>query len=404
MRERPDGPLQEEPSGDPRACTPVLEVAALALRLGLTAFGGPAAHIAMLEEEVVRRRGWLSRERFLDLLGATNLIPGPSSTEMVIHVGRERAGIAGLWIAGACFIAPAALITLAAAWAYVRYGTLPAGQGVLFGAKPAVVAILVLAIGKLARTAAKNIPLVLLGPLVVALYLAGLSEVLLLIGSGVVGMGIARTRPPKAASAALLALLLPAVAPRPLAALVVPAVAAAATAAPSAGAIGLYFLKIGSVLFGSGYVLLAFLQQGQVEHYGWLTRQQLLDAVAVGQFTPGPLFCTATFVGYLLAGLPGAAAATLGIFLPSFVLVWITHPVVARLRASPLAGGFLDGVNAGAVALMAAVAGELGHAALRSWPAAAIAALALLLLLRTRLNSAWIVLGGALLGLVLRGL
>jgi chromate transporter len=349
----------------------------------------------MLEEEIVRRRGWVSRERFLDLLGATNLIPGPSSTEMVIHTGMERAGVAGLWLAGICFITPAALITLAIAWAYMRYGALPVGQSLLFGVKPAVLAILVVAIGKLAKTAAKSAALVALGGVVLALYFLGGSEILLLVGSGVAGIGIARWRAPKPAAGVLVAgCLLP----------VAAASAAAATggAAPTAGAIALYFLKIGSVLFGSGYVLLAFLQQGLVEHYGWLTRQQLLDAVAVGQFTPGPLFCTATFVGYLLAGLPGAAAATLGIFLPSFVLVWLTHGFVARMRASPWAGGFLDGVNAGAVALMAAVAWELGRAALQNWPAVAIAALALLVLLTTRLSSAWIVLAGAVLGLAVR--
>jgi chromate transporter len=367
------------------------------LRLGFTAFGGPAAHVAMLEDEVVRRRGWIPAPRFLDLLGATNLIPGPNSTEMVIHTGMERAGVAGLWVAGACFIGPAALITLLLAWAYVTFGALPAAHGFLFGVKPAVLAIIAVAIVKLARTAVRRADLALLGLLVGALYLLGVSEIALLIGSGVAGILLARWRPARAAlPPALAGLLLPAAAP--------PASAATAAAgSASAGAVGLYFLKIGSVLFGGGYVLLAFLQQGLVEHYGWLTRQQLLDAIAVGQFTPGALFSTATFVGYLVAGLPGAAAATLGIFLPSFLFVWLTHPFVARLRASPWAGGFLDGVNVGSVALMTGVAWELARAALHTWPAAATAALALLLLLRTRLNTAWLVLGGGLLGLALRG-
>jgi chromate transporter len=365
------------------------------LRLGFTAFGGPAAHIAMLEDEVVRRRRWLSQERFLDLLGATNLIPGPNSTEMMIHLGMSRAGVPGLWVAGACFIGPAALITLAFAWAYVRYGALPAAQGLLFGMKPAVLAIIGAAIWKLGRTATRTAGLALLGLFVFALYLLGVSEIALLIGSGALGIALGRWRRARGLGTAALAGLLVPAAGAPIA-------AAGAAAPPSAWAVGLYFLKIGSVLFGSGYVLLAFLQQGLVEHYGWLTRQQLLDAVAVGQFTPGPVFSTATFVGYVLAGLPGAATATLGIFLPSFFFVWLSHPWVPKLRASSWASGFLDGVNVGSVALMAAVALQLGQSALRSWPAAIIALLALALLLRTRLNTAWIVLGGAALGAAFR--
>jgi chromate transporter len=381
-----------ENSSDKAPCGSLRELAALMLRLGFTAFGGPAAHIAMLEDEVVRRRRWLSQERFLDLLGATNLIPGPNSTEMMIHIGMLRAGVPGLWVAGACFITPAVLITLAFAWAYVRYGALPAAQGLLFGLKPAVLAIIGAAIWKLGRTATRTAELALLGLFVFVLYLLGVSEVALLLASGALGILLARWRRARALGAAgLIGLLLPAGG--------APAAAAGgAAAAPSAWVVGLYFLKIGSVLFGSGYVLLAFLQQGLVEHYGWLTRQQLLDAVAVGQFTPGPVFSTATFVGYVIAGVPGAVTATLGIFLPSFVFVWVSHPWVPKLRASSWASGFLDGVNVGSVALMAAVALQLGQSALRSWPAVAIALVALALLLRTRLNTAWIVLGSALVG------
>jgi chromate transporter len=379
------------------------EVGALMLRLGLTAFGGPAAHIAMLEREVVQRRRWLSPEAFLDLLGATNLIPGPNSTEMMIHIGMHRAGVPGLWLAGIGFILPAALLTLVLAIAYVSYGTLPQAQGVLAGIKPAVLAIIAAAVWKLGRGAAKTVPLGLLGAGVIVLYHWQGQELALLLGSGVAGILLARSAPlpPNTgestdsvppqdageggpAGAAALFWLAPG------------AAAGAATATP--WAIGLYFLKIGSVLFGSGYVLLAFLQEGLVRHHGWLTQQQLLDAVAVGQFTPGPVFSTATFVGYVIAGLPGAAAATLGIFLPSFFFVWATHPLVPRLRRSPWTGGFLDGINIGSVALMAGVSFQLARGTLTAWPAWLIAALSLLVVLRTRINSAWVVLGGALLG------
>jgi chromate transporter len=423
------------------------------LRLGCTAFGGPAAHIAMLEDEVVRRRRWLTPERFIDLLGAANLIPGPTSTEMVMHTGMARAGRAGLWVAGVCFIGPAALITLAFAWAYARLGSLPAAQGLLFGVKPAVVAIIAVALFRLARSAVRSVAQALLALLVFGMYLLGVNEIALLVGSGVVGVvlrGVLGDPPsppapgegppsPPAPSpnagrggtesgTALIPPLLesgeggrgvragahdrPNIAPRWLfiavALLSLLALSlwlstrSAPAAVPSATNVGLYFLKIGSVLFGSGYVLLAFLEQGVVEQYRWLTHRQLLDAIAVGQFTPGPLFTTATFIGYLVAGVPGAVAATLGIFLPSFVFVGLTHDLVTRLRASPRAAGFLDGVNAGAVALMAAVALTLAQEALRGWIAIGIAVVALVLLLRTRFNTAVIVIGAALAGWLLR--
>jgi chromate transporter len=364
------------------------EIVVLMLRLGFTAFGGPAAHIAMLENEVVQKRQWLTTEQFLDLLGATNLIPGPNSTEMMIHIGMSRAGVLGLWLAGISFIMPAALLTLAFAWAYVAYGSVPQAAGLLAGMKPAVLAVIAAAIWKLGRGAAKNVPLTILGFGVFGLYLWRGDELALLLGSGVVGILLARARPPAVPRVALIWLSLAA----PL---------AVVTATP--WRLGLYFLKIGSVLFGSGYVLLAFLQEGLVSHYHWLTQQQLLDAVAVGQFTPGPVFSTAAFIGYVIAGLPGAAAATFGIFFPSFLFVWITHPWVPRLRRSPWAAGFLDGINVGSVALMAAVCLELARGALTSGVTWLIAALALVVVLRTRLNSAWVILGGALIGLVLKG-
>ena len=367
----------------------ITEVGLFMLRMGLTAFGGPAAHIAMLEKEAVRQRRWLSQEAFLDLLGATNLIPGPNSTQMMMHVGMDRAGVAGLWLAGIGFILPAALITLAFAAAYVAYGSLPQAQAVLIGIKPAVLAIIAAAIGRLGRGAVKSAPLALLGAVALALYLWRGDPLALLLGSGGVGVLLARPRRRAATHAALL-WLAPVATP------------AAAAAGATPWGLGLFFLKIGSVLFGSGYVLLAFLQEGLVQHRGWLTQPQLLDAVAVGQFTPGPVFSTATFIGYVVAGLPGAAAATLGIFLPSFLFVWATHPLVPRLRRSAWAGGFLDGVNVGAIALMAGVSLQLAIGTLTSWQAWLIAALALPVAAWTRFNAAWVILAGALLGWALR--
>jgi chromate transporter len=367
---------------EPRTSSPLRQITLLALRLGATAFGGPAAHIAMLEDEVVGRRGWLTRDEFLDLLGVTNLVPGPNSTEMMMQVGMRQAGPAGLCLAGIAFITPAALLTLLVAWGYVRFGRLPHFGGLLFGMKPAVLAVVLLAVGKLGRSALKEARLAMLAAAVFSFYVAGASELGLLAGAGLVG--ILLRRPPRAVVAWFGPLLLPA--------------AAAASAAATPLAVGLYFLQIGSVLVGSGYVLLAFLQHGLVEQRHWITQGQLIDAIAVGQFTPGPVFCTATFIGYLAAGPAGALAGTLGIFFPGFVFVRLVHPWVGRLRESTAAAGFLDGVNAAAVALMAAVLIELAAAALRSLPAAAIFAAALLLLARTRLNSAWVVLAGAAAG------
>jgi chromate transporter len=407
-RDEPDKRLESSEGGNRPRRAALGELALLMLRLGCTAFGGPAVHIAMLEEEVVRRRGWMTREQFLDLLGATNLIPGPNSTEMVIHTGMRRGGALGLWLAGICFIAPAALLTLAFAWAYLRFGRLPAGQSLLLGVKPAVLAVILLAVWKLGRTAARTRALALLSLAVFALYQLHLSEIALLLGSGVVGILLAqgdRWRRGAGAAAVLAAVLgvgcwggevvnaLPhPLTPSPLHPLT-----------PSPATIGLYFLKIGSVLFGSGYVLLAFLQHGLVEHYRWLTPQQLVDAVAVGQFTPGPVSSTATFVGYVIGGVPGAAAATIGIFLPAFLLVWATNPLVPRLRRSRWAGGFLDGVNAGSVALMAGVLLQMGIATLQGWPSWLIAALAAVAVFGTRVNSVWVILGGAVMGFVLKG-
>jgi chromate transporter len=368
------------------------ELAILFLRLGTTAFGGPAAHIAMMEDEVVRRRGWLTREEFLDLLGATNLIPGPSSTEMAIHVGHRRAGGAGLLVAGACFILPAFLIVLAAAAAYVRFRTLPEVDALLYGIKPVVIAIVLQALGALGRSAVKGGLLAVVGAATAAAALLGLNEVaLLFLAGGVVALAGEVRRWRGDCAAALL---------------VAPVVSAAGVAAAtgvsfSLGLLFSSFVKIGAVLFGSGYVLLAFLRQEFVERLGWLSEGQLLDAVAVGQVSPGPLFTTATFIGYVLAGVPGAVVATAGIFLPAFVFVAVSGPLVPRIRRSRVAGAFLDGVNVAAVALIAVVTWQLGRAAIVDAPSLLLAVASAALLLGYRVNPAWLVLAGGLAGLTL---
>ncbi len=356
-------------------------------KLGFTAFGGPAAHIAMMEDEVVCRRGWLTREHFLDLLGATNLIPGPNSTELAIHIGHVRARWLGLVVAGLCFILPAVAIVTAIAWAYTRFGTLPQVAGILYGVKPVIVAIVVQAVWNLGRTAVKTRVLAAVGVAALAASLAGVDELVVLAGAGV-AMAIAhaiRTRTRPAASW-------------------LPFVGGATTA--TATTFGLWplfvvFLKAGAILFGSGYVLLAFLRGDLVDRLHWLTESQLLDAVTVGQVTPGPVFTTATFVGYVLGGPGGAAVATLGIFLPAFVFVAISGPLIPRIRASKLAGAVLDGVNVASLALMAAVTWFLGRAAIVDVPTIAIAAIGAAILIRYKPNTAWLVLGGALIGAAL---
>lgn len=370
-----------------------MNLAGLFLRLGTTAFGGPAAHIAMMEDEVVRRRKWLTHEEFLDLLGATNLIPGPNSTEMAIHIGHRRAGWSGLFVAGASFILPAAVIVTVLAWAYAKYGHLPNADAVLYGVKPVIIAVVLQALWALGRSALKTKPLAALGLLAAVVNFLGAHELLVLFVSGMLVMFV-QLRSRASAAVPLLGL-----APG------LPLVAAAGAPAALPASFGLwplflFFLKVGSVLFGSGYVLLAFLRSDLVERYGWLTEAQLLDAVAVGQVTPGPVFTTATFIGYLLGGTPAAVVATVGIFLPAFFFVAISGPLVPRIRRSPLAGAFLDGVNVASLALMAVVTFQLGRAAIVDWLTIALAMLSGFLLLRYRLNSAWLVGLGALAGLV----
>ena len=376
--------------------TALRELAWLFLKLGTIGFGGPAAHIAMIEDEVVARRRWLTREQFLDLLGATNLIPGPNSTELAIHVGHARAGWAGLLVAGACFIAPAVAIVMLCAWAYVHFGGLPEATGLLYGVKPVVIAVVVQALWRLGRTAIRGRGLAILAVVAAGANALGADELAVLAGSALAAPFLARSwrRGSQGAGSS-------AVCGAP----VLGTVAGAAGAAAGAASVGLwplfaFFLKVGSVLFGSGYVLLAFLRGGLVHNRGWLTEAQLLDAVAIGQVTPGPVFTTATFIGYVLAGAPGAAAATVGIFLPAFVFVALSGPLVPRLRRSPLAGAVLDGVNAASLALMAVVTMQLVRAAVPDMLTLALALTSVVCLLALRLNSTWLVLCGALAGLV----
>ena len=364
------------------------EVAREFLRLGFIAYGGPAAHVAMMEEQFVRRRGWLTRERFLDLLGAVNLLPGPSSTELAIYLGEIRAGLAGLIVAGACFILPAATLVTGLAWAYMKFGALPQVAGLLFGIKPVVVALVAQAVWNLGKTALRHVALAALAVSVILLAMVGVHAVWLLIGAGLLWMILREGKRLASNRAALGAWF------------------GLGTSAMG-GALGVlpiffYFLKIGAVLIGSGYVLLPILRGDLVLKLHWLTDAQLLDAVAVSQATPGPFFTVATFIGFILAGWKGAALATLGMFLPAFVYVGVTSGFLPKLRKSPLAGAFLDGVNAAAVALMAFVGWQFGRAALVNIPAVILAVLSGVLVFRYKVNSTWLVLGGAAAGIVLR--
>lgn len=337
----------------------------------------------MMRDEVVRRRGWLSDQQFLDLLGATNLIPGPNSTEMAMHVGSVRAGLAGLVVAGLCFITPAAVLVGTLAALYVRYGTTPQASWVLYGIKPIIIAIVLQALWALGRSALRTPPLAAIAGGAFGLYLVGVNELVLLASAGVAALFLLRGT------------ILPG-----LALLALPA--AVGGAAFSLLRMFLLFLKTGAVLYGSGYVLLAFLRGDFVARLGWMTDQQLLDAVAIGQFTPGPVLTTATFVGYLLGGIPGAALATIGIFLPGFIFVALSHPVIPRLRRSRTAGAVLDGVNAAALGLMAGVTLQLARAALVDVWTALLTLAAAVVLVRTKVNSVWLVGFGAGAGLLLR--
>ncbi|HEY1468411.1 MAG TPA: chromate efflux transporter [Candidatus Acidoferrum sp.] len=365
------------------------EIAKEFLRLGFVAYGGPAAHIAMMEERYVRRRGWLTRERFLDLLGAASLLPGPSSTEVAIYLGEIRGGLAGLIVAGACFILPAAVLVIALAWAYLKYGAMPQVAGLLFGIKPVVVALIAQAIWNLGRTALKSVWLGALAIVAIGLAVWGASPLIVLIGAGLlwalIREGTKLAQEKSAAAAGWLA----------------------TGAAGSSAAIGvlpvfLYFLKVGAVLVGSGYVLLAVLRADLVVKMHWLSDAQLLDAIAVSQATPGPFFTVATFIGYLLGGWRGAVLATVGMFLPAFVYVGLTAGFLPKLRKSRVASAFLDGVNAAAVALMAVVGWQFAQAAIVNVPAIVLMIISAVLVFRYKVNSAWLVLGGAIAGIALR--
>lgn len=363
------------------------EIAREFLRLGFVAYGGPAAHIAMMEERFVRQRAWVTRERFVDLVGAVNLLPGPSSTELAIYLGEIRGGVLGLIVAGACFIMPAAVLVVALAWAYLRVGAVPQVAGLLFGIKPVVVALIAQAIWNLARTALKSTALAILAVCVVALSAWGVQALLLLIGAGILWMVVRAGRNLAKTRAAIFG--------------IVGTGAAGVDSAIGAISVFLYFLKIGAALFGSGYVLLAVLRADLVVKLHWLSDAQLLDAIAVSQATPGPFFTVATFIGYILAGWRGAVLATLGMFLPAFVYVGITAGFLPKLRKSPVAGAFLDGVNAAAVALMAFVGWQFSRASLVNVPATALAVASAVLVFYYKINSAWLVLGGAVTGILL---
>jgi len=387
-------PAASPPQPTQAARTSLAELALLFLRLGTTAFGGPAAHVAMMQDEVVQRRRWLGEAEFLDLFAATNLIPGPNSTELAIHIGWRQRGLPGLWVAGTCFILPAMLLTGALAWAYVRYGQLPEARGLLHGIKPVIVAIVVQAIWRLAPKALDSTSTRVLGALALCVAALGVGELWIVLGAGLlaVALGHLRSRSPSRHS-----LILP-LAPMGLGG------AWVAALSPPVSSAGLFwvFCKIGSVLFGSGYVLLAFLRSELVERLGWISETQLLDAVAAGQVTPGPVFTTATFVGYVLAGPGGALAATAGIFLPAFLFVALSAPLLPRLRESRSTSAFLDGATAASLALMLLVTWQLGRAAIVDVPSALLAIAAAVILLRWRPNATWLVLGGAIAGLALQ--
>jgi len=369
--------------------TSLKEIAQLFLKLGTVAFGGPAAHIAMMQDEVVDRRAWFSRQRFLDLVGATNLIPGPNSTELAIHIGYERAGWAGLLVAGSSFILPAMFIVTGFAWAYVEYGSTPAGEALLYGVQPVVIVIVAHALARLAPTAARTWLLRGVVVAAIALFLMGVNELLILFGLGLLVMVV--TGPLRLPFGSVYMLV-----PGPLVLL-----AQGPDSPVTLDRLFWVLLKIGAVLYGGGYVILAFLQGDFVERLGWLTQQQLIDAVSVGQVTPGPVFTTATFIGYVLKGVPGALVATLAIFLPSFVFVAISHRYIERMRSSQLFSGLLDGVNAAAVGLMAGVTIQLAREAIVDATTLIISATALLLLAGARINSAWLILAGGAIGLAI---
>lgn len=366
------------------------EVAKLFLKLGVTAFGGPAAHIAMMKDEVVNKRQWLTEQHFLDLIGATNLIPGPNSTEMAIHIGHERAGWKGLIVAGLCFILPAVLITGFFAWLYKQYGQLPQIQPFIYGIKPAIIAVILAAIFPLAKKSLKSIELIFLGIIALAFSLTGFNEIYVMFGAGIILLLYTGIK------SKLISPKMNGLFPFPL-------LQISTTSFASATNVNLFliFLKIGAILYGSGYVLFAFLDTELVQT-GMLTRQQLIDAIAVGQFTPGPVFSSVTFVGYQINGWTGAAVSTIGIFLPSFIFVALLNPLVKKMRNSKLFSSFLDAVNVASIAIIIAVCYEMGRDSISDWRTILIAFISIILTFGLKnINSALVILGGSLFGYLL---
>lgn len=384
--------MNEQRTADLATPRPLWELALLYAKLGTTAFGGPAAHIALMEDEVIRRRHWLTHEEFLDLLGVVNLIPGPSSTEMAIQIGYRVAGWPGLLIGGTCFILPAALLTLVLAWIYVRYGMLPQAAGFLHGVKAVIIAVMAQAIWNLSRTAIKSRLLAGIGALAGLASAFGLNVLIVLFGTGLLSVALKRGPHLRGMPSRAIAALLP------KAAAIGFVEASGPAATLSLASLFTVFLKVGTVLFGSGYVLLAFLRTDLVVRLHWLSDKQLLDAIAVGQVTPGPVFSTATFIGYLLGRVPGAVVATVGIFLPSFIFIAVVGPLVPLLRRSPTVGAFLDGVNVAALALIVVVTWHLGRASLVDVATIVMAVLGAVALIRFRINSTWLILAGAVVG------
>lgn len=365
---------------------PLIEVAKLFFKLGSIAFGGPAAHIAMMESEVVKKRQWMSHEHFLDLVGATNLIPGPNSTEMTMHCGHERAGWKGLFVAGVCFIFPAVLITLIFAWLYEAYGQVPAAEMFIYGIKPAVIAIIIATSYRLGKKALKSIELGILGIITVVVCLLGINEIIALFGCGLIGILLYFIRNNDGKTVSIVPLF--------FLKMVLPTL--------KLGTFGVFwtFLKVGALLYGGGYVLFAFLDAELVSN-GILSRKELIDAIAVGQFTPGPVLSTATFIGWQLNGVWGALAATIGIFLPSFLFVLILNPMIPKLRKSKMMSSFLDAVNIAAVAVIIVVCIEMGKDTLTDWRTILIAILATVaVFFFKKLNPAILVVGGSVLGAI----
>jgi chromate transporter len=413
----PDGP----PESTPPQLSRLAEIARLFLKLGFTAFGGPAAHVALIEEEVVARRRWIDRQHFLDMVSAVNFVPGPNSTELAIHLGQVRAGFPGLVVAGVCFIVPAMLIILPLAWFYVRYGAMPGVGNALVGIKATMVAIVVVALVRFARTGLKDAFTALIALLATAASLlmtyfnVPQQELVILATAAIAGLlWYGRSAPvlpegPERSASGAAKSSLPAI---PL--MLAPAAVGATGFAGQLLAMALCFLKVGATLFGSGYVLASFLHSGLVEHHRWLTDRELLDAIAVGQVTPGPLLTAASFIGYLLGarnfgggtggGIVGGVVATAAIFLPAFLFISLLGPLLPRLRASPRARGALDGMNAAVVALILVVSLWFARSVL--WTptgvdrlATAVFAVSLALLLTTKLNPTWLILGAGLIGL-----